>query len=76
MMNGQAAQQQPPDGNTPVAITLPIHVWNTILDLITNGPWKTADPLVREIHGQIQRELERQPQSAMPPSATRPTEVA
>lgn len=62
-LNGATPQPIPTfDGNTQIPITLPLATWNIVLTLIAEAPWKTADPLVKELHRQIQIVLEGSPQ--------------
>lgn len=78
MMNGNGAAQpvqaqpQPQtfDGATMIPITFRLDVWNTVLTLIGEAPWKIANPLVNEMHAQIKAALEGSPQQ--PPASGAP----
>lgn len=41
------------DLSHPVAITLPLGAWNTVLGFIAKAPWDTADPLMQTMRQQI-----------------------
>ena len=56
--NGQAEQKQAYDGRTEVAVSLPVNVWNEILTVIADAPWRKADPLMTEIRRQITAKLD------------------
>jgi hypothetical protein len=62
MMNG-ATNTAPPtyDGNMPVPITLTLNNWQQTLNLLTEGPWKLANPLIADIQGQLQVFLKTAP---------------
>jgi hypothetical protein len=50
----------------PLAIVLTLAQWNAVHQLLTEAPWKTADPIIRNLTGQIAaalapRELKRAP---------------
>jgi len=62
MMNGQL-EQQVFDGNTQVSVTLTLTNWNQVLNMISEAPWKIADPLMQEVRKQIGQGLQgQQPQ--------------
>lgn len=66
MLNGNGHQPPAPqpqafDGATMVPITLQIVTWNLILTQLAEGPWKTVDSLIKELHKQIQATLEKTP---------------
>jgi hypothetical protein len=37
----------------PLAIVLTLGQWNAVHQLLTEAPWKTADPIIRNLTGQI-----------------------
>jgi hypothetical protein len=64
MINGSTnTPAQPPtyDGAMPVPITLTLNSWQQALNLLTEGPWKLANPLITDIQRQLQIFLETAP---------------
>ena len=43
----------PIDGALEISVTLTAAQWNTVLDLVANGAWRTADPLMKAISSQV-----------------------
>jgi hypothetical protein len=39
----------------PVTITLPALAWNSVLEGLTFLPWRVANPLIAQIHEQVER---------------------
>jgi hypothetical protein len=50
--------QQQLDLSHPVAITLPLGAWNTVLGYIAKGSWDVADPLMQVMRTQIQAHMQ------------------
>jgi hypothetical protein len=38
----------------PAMVTMPIGRWNQVLDFLGSHPWREANPLIVDIHRQIQ----------------------
>jgi hypothetical protein len=55
MMNGQ---QPVYDGNLQVEVKLSLNTWQVVMTVISEAPWKTADPLLSEIRRQLGAALE------------------
>lgn len=43
----------PIDGALQVAVTLTAEQWNQVLDLVANGSWRVANPLMKTITDQV-----------------------
>lgn len=65
MMNGQMQQPQTVqvDMNQMVPVTLNLHTWNIVMNMIAEQPWKNAEPLMQELRRQIDQVVNPQPQS-------------
>ena len=43
----------PIDGALEISVKLTAAQWNTVLDLVANGPWRVAEPLMKAITSQV-----------------------